>query len=105
MIVLACRHLLFFFPSGTVWNYSPGTQSVLIPVDFSGFNPGTYQSVDSGFSTPLTVTLTVAPVPEPSSLALALCVVIGTALLSSTKMARTLQPTQFACPEVGLLDH
>ncbi len=49
--------------------YKPGTQSVLIPVDFSNFNPGTYQSEESGFDTALTVNLTVGPVPEPSTLA------------------------------------
>jgi hypothetical protein len=49
--------------------YTPGTQSIIIPVDFSNFNPGTYQSQDSIFNTPLTVNLTVA-VPEPSTLAL-----------------------------------
>jgi len=50
--------------------YNPGTQSVLIPVDFSDFNPGTYQSEESRFNTPLTVNLTVARVPEPPVLAL-----------------------------------
>jgi len=50
--------------------YNPGTQSALIPIDFSDFNPGTYQSHQSGFDTPLTVNLTVGPVPEPSALAL-----------------------------------
>lgn len=49
--------------------YVPGTQSVIIPVDFSDFNPGTYQSQDSEFSPSLTVNLTV--VPEPSMTALA----------------------------------
>ncbi|HXR03386.1 MAG TPA: hypothetical protein VN836_01610 [Verrucomicrobiae bacterium] len=62
--------------------YNPGTQSVLIPVDFSNFNPGTYQSEESGFNTPLTVNLTVEPVPEPSTLALAVSAVIGAALTS-----------------------
>jgi hypothetical protein len=50
--------------------YQPGSQSALIPIDFSGFNPGTYQSQQSGFDTPLTVNLTIGPVPEPSTLAL-----------------------------------
>jgi len=62
--------------------YNPGTQSVLIPVDFSNFNPGTYQSEESGFNTALTVNLTVEPVPEPSTLALAVGAVIGAALTS-----------------------
>jgi len=50
--------------------YNPGTQSALIPIDFSNFNPGIYQSEQSGFDTPVTVNLTVATVPEPSTLAL-----------------------------------
>jgi hypothetical protein len=50
--------------------YSPGSQSALIPIDFADFNPGVYQSQQSGFNTPLTVNLTVGPVPEPSALAL-----------------------------------
>jgi hypothetical protein len=50
--------------------YNPGTQSAVIPIDFSDFNPGTYQSQQSGFDTPLTVNLTIGPVPEPSALAL-----------------------------------
>jgi hypothetical protein len=53
---------------GNAFLYNPATQSVLIPIDFSNFNPGTYQSQDSQFSTPVTVNLTVGPVPEPSSL-------------------------------------
>ena len=50
--------------------YHPGTQSALIPIDYSNFNPGTYQSELSGFDTPITVNLTVGLVPEPSTLAL-----------------------------------
>ncbi|HEX3626820.1 MAG TPA: PEP-CTERM sorting domain-containing protein [Verrucomicrobiae bacterium] len=49
--------------------YNPGTQSVVIPVPFYDFNPGTWQSVDPEVTTPLTVNLIV--VPEPSTLALA----------------------------------
>jgi hypothetical protein len=55
---------------GHAFLYNPGTQSALIPIDYSNFNPGTYQSQESGFNTPLTVNLTVGPVPEPSALAL-----------------------------------
>ena len=55
--------------------YTPGTQSVLIPIPFSDFNPGTYQSVDSEVTTPLTVNLTV--VPEPSTLALEFVAVLS----------------------------
>ena len=55
---------------GMLFLYQPGTQSALIPIDYSDFNPGTYQSEQSGFDTPLTVNLTVSAVPEPSTLAL-----------------------------------
>ena len=48
--------------------YHPGTQAALIPIDYSNFNPGVYQSVESQFDTPLTVNLTVGLVPEPSTL-------------------------------------
>jgi|SRR4051812_41169459 hypothetical protein len=48
--------------------YQPGTQSALIPIDFSNLNPGTYQSEQTGFDTPITVNLTIGPVPEPSTL-------------------------------------
>jgi hypothetical protein len=61
--------------------YYPGTQSVIIPVDFSDFNPGIYQSEDSGFSSPFTVNLTVESVPEPSSLSLTVMVWLGGLLL------------------------
>jgi hypothetical protein len=50
--------------------YHAGTQSALIPIDYSNFNPGAYQSQESGFGTALTVNLTVGAVPEPSTLAL-----------------------------------
>jgi hypothetical protein len=53
-----------------LFHYQPGTQSALIPIDYSDFNPGTYQSEQSGFDTPLTVNLTIGAVPEPSTLAL-----------------------------------
>jgi hypothetical protein len=55
---------------GTQFLYQPGTQAALIPINLSDFNPGTYQSEQSGFDTPLTVNLTVSAVPEPSALAL-----------------------------------
>jgi hypothetical protein len=57
--------------------YVPGTQSAVIPVDFSEFNPGSYQSQMSGFSTPVTVNLTVLPVPEPSTLAVFVAGALG----------------------------
>jgi len=55
---------------GITFLYQPGTQSALIPIEFSELNPGTYQSQQSGFDTPLMVNLTIGPVPEPSTLAL-----------------------------------
>jgi len=60
--------------------YNPETQSVLIPVAFSDFNPGTYQSEQSGLDTTLTVNLTVQTVPEPSTLALVIGAAIGASL-------------------------
>lgn len=72
--------------------YYPGTQSVTIPVDFSNFNPGTYQSQESGFSTALTVNLTV--VPEPSTLALMACAGISITL---TKRKKRCGSTKAAC--------
>ena len=65
---------------GTQLLYNPGTQSALIPIDFSNFNPGTYQSQVTGFSTILTVNLTVEPVPEPSTMALFAVCSLGTLL-------------------------
>jgi len=56
--------------AGVQYLYNPGTQSALIPLAYSNFNPGTYQSQKSGFSAPITVNLTVGPVPEPSTVAL-----------------------------------
>jgi hypothetical protein len=68
---------------GTQLLYNPGTQSALIPVDFSNFNPGTYQSQESGFDTVLAVNLTVGSVPEPSTLGL----VIMAAFMAVTALA------------------
>lgn len=59
-----------FGQAGIPLLYHPGTQSVVLPIGFSDFNPGTYQSEQSGFSTAVTVNLTVGLVPEPSMLAL-----------------------------------
>lgn len=68
--------------------YVPGTQSAVIPVDFSDFNPGTYQSQEAVFDTALTVNLTVESVPEPSVPALIVVAAIGVALTRKTgKMA------------------
>jgi len=55
---------------GHAFLYHPGTQSALIPIEYSDFNPGTYQSQESGFSAPVTVNLSVGAVPEPSAPAL-----------------------------------
>ena len=56
--------------AGVMLLYQPGTESALISIDYSSFNPGTYQSQVGGFDTPLTVSLTVGIVPEPSPLVL-----------------------------------
>lgn len=66
---------------GHAFLYHPGTQSALIPIDYSDFNPGTYQSEQSEFGTPLTVNLTVGTVPEPSALALSTVGGLGGLLL------------------------
>jgi hypothetical protein len=53
--------------------YNAGTQSVLIPVPFSDFNPGTYQisyAAGTFFDTAATANLTVGSVPEPTTMAL-----------------------------------
>jgi hypothetical protein len=50
--------------------YQAGSHSAIIPVDFSNFNPGTYQSEEAGFNSVLTVNLTVESVPEPATAAL-----------------------------------
>lgn len=75
-------------PSGWIGNpfhYVAGTQSIVIPIDFSNFNPGTYSSQESEFSTPLTVNLTVLPVPEPSPNALSMAGCLGTLLLFGSR--------------------
>jgi hypothetical protein len=59
--------------------YNPGTESVVIPVSFSDFNPGTYESTEFVFSTPFTVELTV--VPEPAMFALVAVWVLGMAVV------------------------
>jgi PEP-CTERM motif len=53
--------------------YNAGTQSAIIPVPFSDFNPGTYQTIwatGTFLDTTTTVNLTVIPAPEPSTMAL-----------------------------------
>jgi hypothetical protein len=76
--------------------YNPGTQSALIPIDFSDFNRGIYQSQQSGFDTPVTVNLTVGPVPEPSALALS---TLGglTGLMLLRREGRSYEKAQPAC--------
>jgi hypothetical protein len=56
--------------AGVTLLYQPGTESALIPIDYSSFSPGAYQSEVSEFGTPLRVTLTVGTVPEPSPVVL-----------------------------------
>jgi hypothetical protein len=78
---------------GEVLLYNPGTQSAVIPVNFSNFNPGTYQSIENVFYTPLTVNLTVEPVPEPSTQALAVGAILSGLIagrwLKTAKISRT----------------
>jgi hypothetical protein len=69
---------------GSEFSYQPGTQSTLIPIPFSDFNPGTYQSQDSEFGTPLTVNLLVTTIPEPSNLTFGVAALI-TLFLSANK--------------------
>jgi hypothetical protein len=69
---------------GQVFSYQPGTQSTLISIPFSNFNPGTYQSQDSEFGTPLTVNLVVTAIPEPSTLTFGVAALICV-LLSAYK--------------------
>ena len=63
---------------GTQLLYNPGTQSTIIPVDFSDFNVGTYQSQVTTFNTTLVVNLTVEPAPEASTMTLSAVSVLGT---------------------------
>ena len=72
--------------NGAPFHYVAGTQSIVIPMAFSDFNPGTYSSQQSEFSTPLTVNLTVSPVPEPSPLALFMAGGVGALLLFRSKI-------------------
>jgi hypothetical protein len=79
--------------------YNPGTQSAVIPVDFSDFNPGTYQSVESVFDTALTVNLTV--VPEPSTLSLVALSELGALLLFGRQNKQfNLHPEKGAANEI-----
>ena len=73
---------------GTQLLYHPGTQATLIPVDFSNFNPGSYQSEASGFNSVLTVNLSVVAVPEPTTLTFAVGVTLGGAI---TRVGRKLR--------------
>jgi hypothetical protein len=58
---------------GDIVHYSPGSNSELINVPFSVFNPGTYNYTQTSVFNPnIFYTLTVVqPTPEPSTLALA----------------------------------
>ncbi len=63
---------------GQVFSYQPGSQSALIPIAFSNFNPGNYQSQDAEFGTPLSVNLAVvSAVPEPSNLCAGIAALLG----------------------------
>ena len=85
--------------------YGPGTQSIIIPVDFSSFTPGTYQSIDSGLDTPLTVNLTVEPAPEPSALALfAVCGLCALRLCRPPNNSPEPPPIAFLVPHSRLTD-
>jgi hypothetical protein len=75
-----------FGDAGRMFHYLPGTQSALIPIDFSNFNPGSYESEQSGFNTPVSVHLTV--VPEPRTLALLALSGAGTLLLFRRRTLR-----------------
>jgi len=62
---------------GNEFSYHPGTQSALIPIAFSNFNPGTYQSQEIEFGTPLTVNLVVTAIPEPSNFSVGIATLLG----------------------------
>lgn len=74
--------------AGELLVYTPGTQSVVLPIAFSDFNPGTYSSMESLFSNPMTVNLTVEPAPEPSSWALAVGAGLSTVLMARRRSAK-----------------
>jgi len=56
---------------GLTYLYYPRGESTFIFLDISEFNPGTYQSEQLGFDTPITVILTVVPEPAAPLLLLA----------------------------------
>jgi hypothetical protein len=63
--------------------YTAATQSVIIPIPYSDFNAGNYQSTFAAgtfFDTSVTVNLTVGAVPEPSTLDLSAMGGLGTLL-------------------------
>ena len=61
---------LFSTRLGDHLTYNAGTQSALIPIPYSDFNPGTYQSQIPGYGFAMTMNLTVGVVPEPSTVTL-----------------------------------
>jgi hypothetical protein len=76
--------------AGAQFLYQPGGQSTVVPIDFSNFNPGTYQSQQFNFNTPITVTLTV--VPEPSGQTL--LAIGGLALIAHSQQHRRQSPAR-----------
>jgi hypothetical protein len=77
----SCFTLVFdnylYMTMGDAIRYTTGTESLIIPVDFSNFTPGIYTDPDiidylsSYFAGGFTETLIINPVPEPTTLALA----------------------------------
>ena len=78
--------------------YNPGTQSALIPIAYSDFNPGTYQSQISEFIPAMTVNLTVGLVPEPSTLALLAVGGLNGLLLFRCRKESFCDTCRFECP-------
>jgi hypothetical protein len=85
LLSLPLLHGKFGPGPGTQFNYMAGTQSVLLPIDYSEFNPGTYQSQITTYSPSFTVTLTIGPVPEPSTLVLTVLGGLGVLLVISNR--------------------
>jgi hypothetical protein len=59
--------------TGQHLTYNAGSQSVVLPIPYADFNPGSYQSSfapGTFFDSALTVNLNVVPVPEPGALPL-----------------------------------
>ena len=74
------------FGPGSQFNYLPATQSVVLPIDYAEFNPGSYQSQIGAYSPSFTVNLTIGAVPEPSTLALVVVGALGVLAGSSHRV-------------------